>query len=46
LHYDGKKRGFLHDFKGIARIDLFNNARGDLAKVCNELFQRVGFAGA
>jgi len=46
LHYEGKKRGFLHDFKGIARIDLFNNARSDLAKVCRELFQRVGLASA
>ena len=46
LHYEGKKRGFLHDFKGIARIDLFNNARSDLSKVCGELFQRVGLASA
>jgi chromosome partitioning protein len=46
LHYEGKKRGFLHDLKGIARIDLFNNARSDLSKVCGELFQRVGLAGA
>ena len=46
LHYQGQRRGFLHDFRGIARIDLFNNARSDLSKVCKELFLRVGLAGA
>ena len=46
LHYEGRKRGFLHDRMGIARLDLFNNARGDLTKVCTELFQRIGLARA
>ena len=46
LHYEGRKRGFLHDRGGIARLDLFNNAKRDLTKVCTELFQRVELAGA
>ena len=46
LHYEGRKRGFLHDRQGIARIDLFNNAKKDLTRVCTELFQRVELTGA
>ena len=46
LHYVGRKRGFLHDRKSIARIDLFNTTKRELAKVCTELFQRLELAGA